>query len=124
MLSLSILILDYQCKEGASDINISDLLIGGLPLLSSFRYDEQHLDIDDFKPCNFFEHASCVAKMKNEADHSYDHACLPACDHTSIHQESIHVCIGTPGSSDSVFFCIYISFSIQKWTKQLLRISE
>ena len=62
-------------------------------ILLFFRYDEQHLDIDDFKPCNFFEHASCVAKMKNEADHSYDHACLPACDHTSIHQESIHVCI-------------------------------
>ena len=61
-------------------------------ILINFRYDEQHLDIDNFKPCNFFEHASCVAKMKNEADHSYDHACLPACDHTSIHQESIHVC--------------------------------
>ena len=60
--------------------------------INIFRYDEQHLDINDFKPCNFFEHASCVAKMKNEADHSYDHACLPACDHTSIHQESIHVC--------------------------------
>ena len=26
----------------------------------SLRYDEQHLDVVDFKPCNFFEHASCI----------------------------------------------------------------
>ena len=43
-------------------------------------------------PCTFFEHATCVAKMKNVKDLSeWNSACLPACDHTSIHQESVLV---------------------------------
>ena len=46
------------------------------------------------RACNFFEQATCVATLQNQFDETeFSNECLPSCDHTSIHQESIHVSI-------------------------------
>jgi len=48
---------------------------------------EEHQN--ETRPCSFFEHSTCVASIRNKFDPS-DHNCLPSCNLTSIHQESIH----------------------------------
>ena len=66
------------------------------------RYDEQfnsvmaHHPLGDqvgeWRLCNFFEHATCVAPLRNTDDLSeFNKNCLPSCDLTSIHQDGIHV---------------------------------
>ena len=55
-------------------------------------YDEQLHKLHRSKPCNFFEHSTCVAKIHNTNDQfEFMKECLPACDHTTVHQEGIHV---------------------------------
>ena len=61
------------------------------------RYDEQFNNvmrdnISEWRLCNFFEHATCVAPLRNTDDLSqFNKNCLPSCDLTSIHQDGIHV---------------------------------
>ena len=53
------------------------------------RFDHVTNIIVAVKPCNFYEHANCVASFINKDGFENDTECLPSCDHTSIHQESI-----------------------------------
>ena len=50
---------------------------------------DSNFHADGVKSCNFYEHANCVASFINKDDFENDTECLPSCDHTSIHQESI-----------------------------------
>ena len=55
-------------------------------------YDVKNFELTGMKACNFFEQATCVATLQNKFDETeFTDKCLPSCDHTSIHQESIHV---------------------------------
>ena len=47
--------------------------------------------VSTWKPCDFFEHATCVAPFKNNATSDILSECLPSCDLTTIHQDGIHV---------------------------------
>ena len=44
------------------------------------------------KPCNFFEQSTCIASHRNEYDEQdFSAECLPACSHSTIHQEGTSV---------------------------------
>ena len=75
---------------------------------------DSNFHADGVKSCNFYEHANCVASFINKDDFENDTECLPSCDHTSIHQESIQYTRMDDGLTD--YFRMVASKSITSTT--------
>ena len=71
-------------------------------------YDSQFIRMNGVAACNFFEHASCLATIRNKFEQiDIANHCLPSCDHTTVNQESIHVSYKDIAADSAVLITVF-----------------